>query len=103
MLAQARFDAHRGQRGGQPTDLDGFHDHLVLEYEIAKLGLRLRAAHGRRAGTQDEPLDTHFGTLRSKDWFDRQTLAGLARLRGMECRAPEHFAGAFTLRKAKIL
>lgn len=50
-----------------------------------------------------ELLDKHFGTRRSKDWFDRQTLAGLARLRWMECRAPEHFAEAFTLRKGKIL
>ncbi|ESX64439.1 hypothetical protein X759_31065 [Mesorhizobium sp. LSHC420B00] len=35
-----------------------------------------------------EFLDKHFGTQRSKDWFDRETLAGLARLRDMECQAP---------------
>ncbi|MGN6539121.1 MAG: PIG-L family deacetylase, partial [Mesorhizobium sp.] len=50
-----------------------------------------------------ELLHAHFGTQRSKDWFDRETFTGLARLRGMECRAPEHFAEAFTLRKARIL
>ena len=43
----------------------------------------------------------HFGTQRSKDWFDAETFRGLARLRGMECRAPERFAEAFTARKAR--
>ena len=47
-------------------------------------------------------LDTHFGTQRSKDWFDKETFLGLARLRGMECRAPELYAEAFTMRKARL-
>jgi hypothetical protein len=48
-------------------------------------------------------LHTHFGTQCSKDWFDRETFRGLARLRGMECRAPELHAEAFVLRKARLL
>ena len=48
-------------------------------------------------------LETHFGTQRSKDWFDAETFSGLARLRGMECRAPERYAEAFNLRKATLL
>ncbi len=47
-------------------------------------------------------LDAHFGTQRSKDWFDKETFQGLARLRGMECRAPELYAEAFTMRKARL-
>ena len=44
-------------------------------------------------------LIKHFGTQRSKQWFDEDTFRGLARLRGMECRAPERFAEAFFGRK----
>ena len=59
-----------------------------------------------RAAIQEERkielLQVHFGTQRRKDWFDAETFAGLARLRGMECRAPERYAEAFTLRKATL-
>ena len=41
-----------------------------------------------------ELLMRHFGTQRSKHWFDEETFRGLARLRGMECRAPERYAEA---------
>ena len=44
-------------------------------------------------------LHDHFGTQRPKDWFDAQTFLGLARLRGVECRAPDGFAEAFHARK----
>ncbi len=30
-------------------------------------------------------LMLHFGSQRSKHWFDEETFRGLARLRGMEC------------------
>ncbi|MBR7560170.1 PIG-L family deacetylase, partial [Mycobacterium tuberculosis] len=49
-----------------------------------------------------ELLLKHFGTQRSKDWFDADTFRGLARLRGIECRAPGRFAEAFTARKLMI-
>jgi hypothetical protein len=44
-------------------------------------------------------LISHFGSQRSKQWFDAETFFGLARLRGMECRAPERYAEAFFGRK----
>ena len=47
-------------------------------------------------------LRDHFGTQRAKDWFDAQTFMGLARLRGMECRAPDGFAEAFHGRKITV-
>ena len=40
-------------------------------------------------------LIAHFGSQRSKQWFDAETFLGLARLRGMECRAPERYAESF--------
>ena len=109
VLTHARFDAHQDHREVNQLTWNVFRDHLVLEYEIPKWDgdlcqpnayVPLTAAVLER---KIELLHEHFGTQRSKDWFDRETFAGLARLRGMECRAPEHFAEAFTLRKAKIL
>ena len=47
-------------------------------------------------------LHQHFGSQRDKDWFDDETFMGLARLRGMECRAPDGFAEAFYARKLTV-
>jgi hypothetical protein len=48
-------------------------------------------------------LISHFGSQGSKQWFDRETFLGLARLRGMECRAPERYAEAFFARKLSLV
>lgn len=47
-------------------------------------------------------LISHFGSQRSKQWFDAETFLGLARLRGMECRAQERYAEAFIARKLSL-
>ena len=36
-----------------------------------------------------------LGSQRSKQWFDAETFLGLARLRGIEYRAPDRYAEAF--------
>ncbi len=80
----------------------------MLEYEIPKwdgdLGqpnvyVPLGSATLER---KIELLLAHFGTQRSKDWFDAETFRGLARLRGMECRAPDGYAEAFVARKMRL-
>jgi hypothetical protein len=85
-----------------------FRNHLILEYEIPKwdgdLGqpnvyLPLTSAVLER---KVDLLLTHFGTQRSKDWFEAETFTGLARLRGMECRAREGYAEAFVMRKGSL-
>jgi hypothetical protein len=43
-----------------------------------------------------------FGSQRNKDWFDEETFRGLARLRGVECRAPSGYAEAFSGRKLTV-
>ncbi|TPI81969.1 PIG-L deacetylase family protein [Mesorhizobium sp. B2-8-9] len=109
VLTHARFDAHQDHREINQLTWNVFRDHLVLEYEIPKWDGDLGQPNAYVPLAADvlerkiELLHQHFGTQRSKDWFDRDTFVGLARLRGMECRAPEHFAEAFTVRKAKIL
>lgn len=50
-----------------------------------------------------ELLNVHFGSRRSKDRFDPEVFRGLARLRGMECRAQEGYAEAFFARKVAIV
>jgi LmbE family N-acetylglucosaminyl deacetylase len=108
IFTHARSDAHQDHREVNQLTWNVFRDHLVLEYEIPKWDGDLCQPNAYVPLTADildrkiTLLHNHFGTQRSKDWFDRETFAGLARLRGMECRAPEHCAEAFTLRKATI-
>ena len=45
----------------------------------------------------------HFASQRSKHWFDAEMFLGLARLRGMECRASEYYAEAFFARKLTLI
>jgi len=102
-------DAHQDHREISRLTWNVFRDHLILEYEIPKwdgdlgqpgLYVPLSAAVMDR---KVELLLTHFGSQRSKDWFDAETFRALARLRGMECRAPDRCAEAFHMRKAVIL
>ena len=108
ILTHARNDAHQDHREVSQLTWNLFRDHLVLEYEIPKwdgdvgqpnLYVPLTSAILER---KIELLLAHFGSQRSKDWFDAETFIGLARLRGVECRAPERFAEAFVLRKASL-
>ncbi len=47
-------------------------------------------------------LDRHFATQRHKDWFDPDVFRAILRLRGMESRASEGHAEAFTARKVSL-
>jgi LmbE family N-acetylglucosaminyl deacetylase len=108
ILTHARRDAHQDHREISKLTWNSFRDHLILEYEIPKWDGDLGQPNAYVA------LDTsaierkvallmeHFATQRSKDWFDAETFRGLARLRGMECRAVSGYAEAFTARKALI-
>jgi hypothetical protein len=85
-----------------------FRDHRILEYEIPKWDCDLHQLNvymplaSPILQRKIELLLAHFGSQRSKDWFDAETFRGLARLRGMECRAPEGYAEAFVMRKATL-
>lgn len=108
ILTHRRNDAHQDHREICQLTWNLFRDHLILEYEIPKwdgdldrpnVYVPLTSAVLER---KIELLLAHFGTQRSKDWFDAETFRGLARLRGMECRAPEGYAEAFVVRKARF-
>jgi LmbE family N-acetylglucosaminyl deacetylase len=109
ILTHRRDDAHQDHQQVCRLTWNTFRDHCVLEYEIPKwdgdLGqpnvyVPVSAEVLRR---KIELLDTHFGSQRSKEWFDSETFRGLARLRGMECRAPERYAEAFFARKLSLV
>jgi LmbE family N-acetylglucosaminyl deacetylase len=101
-------DAHQDHREVSQLTWNTFRNHLILEYEIPKwdgdLGRPNVFIAASKAGMKRkvELLLEHFGSQRSKDWFDPQVFYGLARLRGSECRAPEAFAEAFHARKLAL-
>jgi LmbE family N-acetylglucosaminyl deacetylase len=105
ILTHRRDDAHQDHREVCRHTWNTFRDHLILEYEIPKWDGDLGQPNfyvPATAGIIERKSDLllrHFGTQRSKHWFDAETFRGLARLRGMECRAPERYAEAFFARK----
>lgn len=108
ILTHNGIDAHQDHRLTNDLTWNTFRNHLILEYEIPKWDGDIgrpnfyvpvsKAAIIRKA----ELLERHFGTQRSKHWFDQEVFLGLARLRGMECRAPERYAEAFFARKLVV-
>ena len=105
ILTHQRDDAHQDHREVSQLTWNAFRNHLILEYEIPKWDGDLGQPNGYiplAAATMErkvELLMAHFGSQRSKDWFDPETFRGLARLRGIECRAADRYAEAFVLRK----
>jgi LmbE family N-acetylglucosaminyl deacetylase len=101
-------DAHQDHREISRLTWNSFRDHLILEYEIPKWDGDLgqpnfycpltRSIFDRKV----KLLLAAFGTQRSKDWFNADVFQSLARLRGMECRAPEALAEGFFVRKALL-
>lgn len=103
ILTHARADAHQDHRLVCEFVWNAFRDNLILEYEIPKWDGDLGRPNlyvplsERTLDRKIELLHQHFGTQRSKAWFDEETFRGLARLRGVECR--ERYAEAFYARK----
>jgi LmbE family N-acetylglucosaminyl deacetylase len=108
ILSHWRHDAHQDHREVSMLTWNTFRDHVILEYEIPKWdgdtgqpNIYLPASRALME-RKIKLLHEHFGSQRSKDWFDGETFRGLARLRGMECRAPDGFAEAFHARKLTL-
>jgi LmbE family N-acetylglucosaminyl deacetylase len=108
IFTHRRDDAHQDHREVNSITWNLFRNHLILEYEIPKWDGDLGQPNCYLPVSDDvlnrkiELLLRHFGTQRSKDWFDAETFRGLARLRGMECRAPAGYAEAFMARKTAL-
>lgn len=108
ILTHRRDDAHQDHREVSRLAWNTFRDHCILEYEIPKWDGDMGQPNLYMPVSADalqrkiDLLVSHFGSQRSKQWFDAETFRGLARLRGMECRAPERYAEAFFARKLSL-
>ena len=106
IVAPSSGDAHQDHRVIGEIVPTVFRDQLYLAYEIPKwdgdlsrpsMYFPLSADTARR---KVELLHKSFPSQRNRDWWDDEVFLGLARLRGMECRAP--YAEAFTCTKSLI-
>jgi LmbE family N-acetylglucosaminyl deacetylase len=108
VFTHRRDDAHQDHREVNGITWNLFRDQLILEYEIPKWDGDLCQPNfyvplsEKQLARKIELLFDHFGSQRSKDWFDAEIFRGLARLRGMECRARDGFAEGFMVRKAAL-
>ncbi len=107
IVAPSADDMHQDHRTIGEIVPTVFRDQLYLAYEIPKwdgdLGrpsmyFPLSAETARR---KIELLHKCYPSQHGRDWWDDEVFLGLARLRGMECRAP--YAEAFTCAKSVIL
>jgi LmbE family N-acetylglucosaminyl deacetylase len=105
VLTHYREDRHQDHRTISDLTWNTWRDHLILEYEIPKydgdLGSPNLFAPLPRSVLERkiELILKHFPTQAKKHWFSDDLLRAMARIRGMECAAPERFAEAFYGRK----
>jgi LmbE family N-acetylglucosaminyl deacetylase len=108
VFTHRREDRHQDHRVVSDLAWNTFRRAMILEYEIPKWDGDLGIANcfvPLSAGVAKKKvrlLMEAFASQRSKDWFDEETFRGLARLRGVECRAPSGFAEAFSGRKITL-
>jgi LmbE family N-acetylglucosaminyl deacetylase len=107
IIAPSSDDAHQDHRTIAEIVPTVFRDQLYLAYEVPKwdgdisrpsMYVPLSAETARR---KVELLHKCFPSQRNRDWWDDEVFIGLARLRGMECRA--RYAEAFTCAKSVII
>jgi hypothetical protein len=104
ILAPSSDDAHQDHRVIGEILPTAFRDQLILSYEIPKWDGDLGRPSVFFPLTSDvahrkvELLHKCFPSQAGRDWWDDEVFLGLARLRGMECRAP--YSEAFTCRKS---
>ncbi len=106
ILAPSSHDAHQDHRTIGEIIPTVFRDGLSLSYEIPKwdgdfgrpsLYVALSSQTARR---KVELLHKCYPSQSARDWWDDEVFLGLARLRGMECRAG--YAEGFTCSKATL-
>ena len=101
-----RADLHQDHRLVSELTWNTWRNHLILEYEIPKFdgdfgtpnffSALSRATLERKISL----LLRHYATQAGKQWFGADLFQAVARIRGMECVAPESVAEAFYCRKA---
>ena len=108
ILTHHRDDLHQDHSVTSQLTWNTFRDHLILEYEIPKydgdLGKPNFYVALTRADMQRkcDVLLECFPTQARRRWFTRDTFEAIARLRGIECNAPEGYAEGYYARKARL-
>lgn len=108
ILTHCRNDLHQDHRVINELTWNTFRDHLVLEYEIPKFDGDLGTPNlyvpltREQLDQKTEILLDCFPSQGARAWFTRDTFEALARLRGVECNAPDGFAEAFYCRKLRL-
>jgi LmbE family N-acetylglucosaminyl deacetylase len=106
LLVPREDDAHQDHRLLARLVPTVWRNHLVLGYEIPKFDGDLgRPSVYVPLDEQDARdkvrlLEKAYPSQTGRDWWDEETFLGLARLRGIECRA--RYAEAFSLTKATL-
>ena len=106
IFAPAPTDAHQDHRALAELIPTAFRDHLTLGYEILKWegDLHQPLAYLPLAEPvlreKISKLHEYYGSQRDRSWFDAETFGGLARLRGVQCRA--RYAEAFHVSKVVL-
>lgn len=103
-----RDDRHQDHRLVCELTWNTFRNNLIFEYEIPKWDGDLGSpnvficASSEDLKRKSQYLLDAYSSQRTRQWFDDDTIRGLARLRGIEANAPERFAEAFYCRKAVL-
>jgi LmbE family N-acetylglucosaminyl deacetylase len=106
IFAPSAKDAHQDHRTVAEIVPTVFRDSLYLAYEVPKWDGDMHQPSvyvplsPETAQRKVELLHKCFPSQTHRDWWDDNVFLGLARLRGIECRAP--FAEAFTCNKARL-
>jgi LmbE family N-acetylglucosaminyl deacetylase len=107
VIAPMPADAHQDHRMVAEIVPTVFRDQLYLGYELPKWDGDMGrpsmyfALDDDIARRKVELLDKCYPSQRGRDWWDEEVFLGLARLRGMECRA--RYAEAFSCTKSLLV
>ncbi len=106
IFAPSPHDEHQDRKLLAQLVPTAFRDHLTFGYEILKWDsdlaqpqVFLPLAEPVFKEKIDKLLE-HYGSQRDRSWFDPETFAGLARVRGVQCHA--RFAEAFHVAKLML-
>lgn len=105
ILTHRREDLHQDHAFVGAVTWQTFRDHTILEYEVPKWDGDLATPNLYVELTEAlisekvRVLASSFGSQAGRHWFNDETFRGLARIRGIECRAADGYAEGFQARK----
>lgn len=106
VFTHCRDDAHQDHRIVSELTWNSFRNHMVLEYEIPKYDGDMGRPNfyvpltAQQLEEKCRLLMDCFPSQHARAWFTPKTFEAIARLRGIECNAPDGYAEAFYARKA---